>query len=147
MGEYIYTDGSSLRRERYEFTTETRSTGDGEFLQRGEFRREGSSNTTADQRPIDVSYELTTAGPISGLRECDPLAGTIVYDSGFTARTGPSDFEFIETETRIEKQEGDRYWTVRETTTDGGLLRDEYRIVSIGLGPFCDFPEFRASGR
>lgn len=141
MGTYTYTDSSSLRRESYDFTTETRAVGERTFLQSGEIKRVGSPNTTSDQRPIDITYELTTGGPITGLRECDPLAGTIVYDSGFTARTGPSDFTFVETETKIEKLEGERYWHVRETTTSEGLLRDEYLIVSIGLGPFCDFPE------
>ena len=138
-GSYAFGDSSSGIRRSFEFTTETRSSGERTRRQSGKLRKESAGDASGANRPIDLRYELTSGVVGEGPDECLPLAGTIVYDSVFIERDG-LDVTLVDTETTLDRREGDRYWSVRETNLDGSL-RDEYRIASIGLAPFCDFPE------
>ena len=138
-GANAFSDTSSGIQRSFEFTTEISAIDERTRRQNGELRKESSGDFSSFNQPIDLTYDLTT-GVVADFPECDPLTGTIVYTGAFNVRTGPSDFEAIETTTTIAKQPGERSWTVRRTTLGGDLV-EEFLVSSIGVAPYCDFPE------
>ena len=128
-------DTSSDARLSTEFTTETRSAGERARRQTGEIVWKSRARTLRD-RPFEITYDVTTGVPTDISDGCVALTGTIVFEN----ESRGSDFSIIDSEVTITQQEGDRYWVVRETTSDGDVV-DEFMTESTPLVLFCDFPE------